>query len=107
MNPGEVFQLVFFLALVIALTPLVGGWMAKVFRGERQFLTPLLGWLERLIYRVARVDPAEEMTWKRYAGGLADFQFPRSVHAPRASRPARRGCRSIPPGSPMSTLAWR
>ena len=75
MKPGEIFQLVFFLALVVALTPVVGGWMAKVFRAERQFLTPVLGWLERLIYRLARVDPAEEMTWKRYAVTLLAFNF--------------------------------
>ena len=74
-KPGEVFQLVFFLALVVALTPLLGGWMARVFRGEQHFLTPILGWLEGLIYRVARVDPAEEMTWKRYAAALLAFNF--------------------------------
>ena len=75
MKPGEVFQLVFFLALVIALTPVVGGWMAKIFRGERQFLTPALGWLERLIYRVARIDPAQEMTWQHYTLALLAFNF--------------------------------
>ena len=73
MKPAEVFQLVFFFAMLIALTPILGGWMAKIFSGERQFLSPVLGWLERLIYRVARVDPAEEMSWKKYAAAVVSF----------------------------------
>ena len=75
MEPGEVVQLVVFFVLLFGLTPLVGGWMAKVFTGERQFLSPLLGWLERLIYRVARVDVAEEMTWARYTAVVLIFNF--------------------------------
>ena len=75
MKPGEIFQLVFFLAVLIGLTPLVGGWMAKVFRGERHFLTPILGWLEHLVYRVARVDVVEEMSWKHYAAAVLGFNF--------------------------------
>jgi K+-transporting ATPase ATPase A chain len=75
MEPGEIFQLVFFFTVLIGLTPFVGGWMAKVFRGERQFLTPLFGGLERLVYRVARVDIAEEMTWRHYTAALLAFNF--------------------------------
>ena len=75
MSPGEVFQLVFYFAVLIGLTPLVGGWMAKVFQGERQFLTPLLGWLEKLIYRVGRIDIKEEMNWRHYAAAVLAFNF--------------------------------
>ena len=75
MKAGEILQLVLFLGLVVGLTPVLGGWMAKVFRGERQFLTPVLGGLERWIYRVARVDPAEEMSWRQYAAAVLGFNF--------------------------------
>jgi len=75
MKSGEILQLVVFLALVLGLTPLLGAWMAKVFSGQRQFLTPILGWLERIIYRVARVDPAEEMPWKSYAAAVLSFNL--------------------------------
>ncbi len=75
MKPGEVFQLVVFLAALLAMTPLLGGWMAKVFSGERQFLSPLLGWLERLIYRVARVDANEEMSWRTYMWAVLSFNL--------------------------------
>ena len=39
------------------LTPVIGGYMARVFTGERVLLTPVLGPLERLLYRVMRTDP--------------------------------------------------
>lgn len=48
-------QVALLLALVVAITPLLGGYMARVFAGERVFLTPVVGWLERLILRVIRV----------------------------------------------------
>jgi K+-transporting ATPase ATPase A chain len=71
----EVFQVVFYLLLVIVLTPLLGGWMARVFRGERHFLTPVLGWLEKGIYRLGKVDPEEEMTWRHYAMAVLAFNL--------------------------------
>jgi K+-transporting ATPase ATPase A chain len=74
-KPGDWLQLVVYFAAVIGLTPLLGGWMARVFSGERQFLSPALGWLERGIYRVARVDPGTEMTWKAYTGAVLVFNF--------------------------------
>jgi len=60
-------QFGFFLAVLTILTPLLGGWMAKVFSGQKHFLTKPLGWLERLIYRCSCVDENEEMDWKRFA----------------------------------------
>ena len=48
--------------MLTALTPLLGGYMARVFRGERVFLTPVLGPLERLTYRLLRVDPSAGRT---------------------------------------------
>ena len=75
MSTREVFQIVLFLGLVVALTPLLGGWMAKVFQGKYQILTPVLGWLENLIYRLSRINPKEEMTWRHYAGAVIAFNF--------------------------------
>jgi K+-transporting ATPase ATPase A chain len=63
-------QIAIFLAVLLAIVPLLGGYMAKVFSGERVFLTPVLGPLERLTYRLIRVDPEEQQDWKRYARSL-------------------------------------
>jgi K+-transporting ATPase ATPase A chain len=66
-------QIVVFVGIVIALTPLLGAYMARVFSGQRVFLSPVLGPLERFTYRVLRVDPSEEQDWKAYARSLVLF----------------------------------
>src|SRR5690349_11750667 len=66
-------QIVFFVAVLTALVPLIGGYMATGFSGERVFLTRVAGPLERLIYRVLRVDPSQEQDWKQYARTLLIF----------------------------------
>jgi len=60
-------QIVFFAAVVTALVAPLGGYMAKVFAGERTFAHPLVGPLERLIYRLSGVDPDREQSWLAYA----------------------------------------
>ena len=66
-------QVAVFIAVAIALTPPLGRYMARVFSGERVFLSPVLGPLERFTYRVLRVDPTEEHDWKEYAKSLVLF----------------------------------
>jgi K+-transporting ATPase ATPase A chain len=61
------FQIGLYLVVLTALTPLVGGYMARVYQGERVLLSPLLGPLERLTYRLIRANPAVEQDWKAYA----------------------------------------
>jgi potassium-transporting ATPase potassium-binding subunit len=63
-------QVAIFCAVLVAARPLLGGYMAKVFTGEHVFLTPVVGPLERLTYRVLRVDPTRGQSWKGYAGAL-------------------------------------
>jgi K+-transporting ATPase ATPase A chain len=66
-------QIAFFVAVLTALTPLLGGYMARVYRNERVFLTPVLGPVERLTYRLLRVNPAVEQDWKSYARSTLVF----------------------------------
>ncbi len=63
---------------VIVLTALafpLGSYMAKVYTGQRVFLTPLFGGAERLTYRILRVDPAAPQDWKQYAKSLIVFSL--------------------------------
>ena len=60
-------QIAIYVAVLTALTPVIGGYMARVFRGERVFLSPLLRPVERLTYRLIRVDPSVSHDWKSYA----------------------------------------
>ncbi|MGD0650633.1 MAG: potassium-transporting ATPase subunit KdpA [Verrucomicrobiia bacterium] len=66
MKPNELFQLVLYFGLLIGLTPLLGGFMARVFEGKRTFLSGILGPVEKWIYRLGGVKANEEMSWKRY-----------------------------------------
>src|SRR5262245_66662778 len=67
------FQIVLFCLVFTAIVPLLGGYMARVFTGERVFLTPVVGPLERLTYRVLRVDTRGSQGWKAYAGSPLVF----------------------------------
>jgi K+-transporting ATPase ATPase A chain len=63
-------QIALFVAVLVALTPLLGGYMARLYSGEHVFLTPVLGPVERLSYRVLRVDVSRGQDWKGYARSL-------------------------------------
>ncbi len=64
----------FFAILLIAMKPL-GLYMARVFSGERTFLTPLMQPLENAIYKLGGIDPKEEMGWSAYAKSFLIFSF--------------------------------
>jgi K+-transporting ATPase ATPase A chain len=66
MKINEIVQVIFYFGLLIGLAPILGTFMARVFKGERTFLHPLLQPVENGIYRVTGIDPREEMTWLRY-----------------------------------------
>jgi potassium-transporting ATPase potassium-binding subunit len=59
-------QLAIFVAVLTALVPLLGGYMARVYQGERILLERPLGWLERLIYRLLGPSARTEQDWKSY-----------------------------------------
>jgi potassium-transporting ATPase potassium-binding subunit len=63
-------QIAFFCAVLVACVPLLGGYMARVFRNETVFLTRVLGPVERGIYRLLRVDVKREQDWKAYGTSL-------------------------------------
>jgi K+-transporting ATPase ATPase A chain len=66
-------QIAVFLAAVTALVRPLGAYMARVYRNERVFLSPVLGGAERLTYRALRVDPNHEQDWKAYARTVIVF----------------------------------
>jgi K+-transporting ATPase ATPase A chain len=72
---SEIGQVVFYLVALTVFTPLLGGYMARVFDGERNFLHPVFGKLVNLIYRLGGVDTKESMNWKTYTIALLAFNF--------------------------------
>ncbi len=65
---------IFALVLTMCAYPL-GRYMARVYSGERVFLTPIMRWPENFIYRVIRVDQAQEQDWRAYARSLIFFSL--------------------------------
>ena len=63
---------IYLLVLILLVKPL-GRYMAHVYAGERTFLDRLLRPVERLMYRAAGIDPAQEMNWKTYAIAMLVF----------------------------------
>ncbi len=59
-------------ALLISLKPL-GSYMAHVFVGDKTFLSPVLGPLERVFYKAAGVDPTKEQGWLGYTLAMLIF----------------------------------
>jgi K+-transporting ATPase ATPase A chain len=67
MNIYSWLQLILYIVVLILLAKPLGSFMARVYQGQRTFLDPVLGPVERFIYRVSGVRPSEEMNWKTYA----------------------------------------
>jgi K+-transporting ATPase ATPase A chain len=68
-------QIVLFLVVVLASVKPIGAYMARVFEGDAKRAQKVLGPIERLLYRVLRIDPTEEMSWKTYAVAVLLFNF--------------------------------
>ena len=66
-------QILLFCAIIVALTPVLGGYMTRVFSGERTFLTPILRPVELALYRAAGVDEKREQGWLAYTIGMLLF----------------------------------
>ena len=53
-------QIALFCVIVTLLTKPLGGYMTRVFNGERTFLSPVLGSVERAVYWACGVDEKSE-----------------------------------------------
>lgn len=72
---NQLLQIALYLIILVLLAVPLGSYMARVFERERTFLDPILGPVERLIYRILGVRPNEEMSWKRYTVSLLLFSL--------------------------------
>src|SRR3984957_14011155 len=71
-------QIAIFFLLILACAKPLGSYIARIIEGKRSFLSPILGPVERLIYRICGValddnGEPEEQHWTRYAGALLAF----------------------------------
>jgi K+-transporting ATPase ATPase A chain len=68
-------QIALYCVLLTLLTKPLGGYMTRVFTGERTLLSPVLRPLERGLYRVSGVNEAQEQHWVTYAIAMLAFSF--------------------------------
>jgi K+-transporting ATPase ATPase A chain len=73
MTPNGWIQIALFSVIVVLLVKPFGGYMTRVFAGERTFLLPVLGPVERGIYWLCGVDEKQEQHWVTYAVAMLFF----------------------------------
>ncbi|MGE5198358.1 MAG: potassium-transporting ATPase subunit KdpA [Rhodospirillaceae bacterium] len=66
-------QILVFLGAVLLVTKPVGLYLARVFDHRRTWLDPVARPVERLVYRLARVDETREMRWTEYGAAMLLF----------------------------------
>ena len=66
-------QIPLFVVIVGLMVRPLGGYLARVYAGERTFLQPILRPIERSLYRVAGIKPSVEQSWYRYAVSFLVF----------------------------------
>jgi K+-transporting ATPase ATPase A chain len=66
-------QIAIFCAAIIAITAPLGGYLARVFGGERTLLTPVLRPVERAIYALCGVREDDEQHWVVYTIAMLAF----------------------------------
>jgi len=69
------FQIALFCAVVVLLVKPFGGYLTRVFAGERTLLSPVLGPVERGFYRLAGVEARSEQSWVAYAVSMLLFSL--------------------------------
>ena len=66
-------QILLFLTLILIVTKPLGVFMTHVFTRDTTFLDPVLRPIERVIYRLTRVNDSREMRWTEYATAMLVF----------------------------------
>jgi K+-transporting ATPase ATPase A chain len=66
-------QVLLYFVVLLGISKPLGWYMARVYEGSPCGLGRIFSPMERLIYRLCRINPAEDMTWKTYAVGMLLF----------------------------------
>jgi K+-transporting ATPase ATPase A chain len=68
-------QIALYCAVIVLITKPLGGYMTRVFNGERTLLSPVLRPVERGLYWVSGVDERQEQGWVTYAVAMLLFSI--------------------------------
>lgn len=75
MRSYDYWLIIAFFAVVLVPAPFLGRFYYKVMEGQRTWLTPVFGPVERVCYRLAGVDAQQEQSWQKYALALLAFNL--------------------------------
>jgi K+-transporting ATPase ATPase A chain len=73
MTPNGWLQIAFFFVLLLLAAKPMGLYMARVYERQKTLLDPVLGPVERLLYRITGVNPDAEMRWTEYGAAMLIF----------------------------------
>ncbi|RUV42855.1 MAG: potassium-transporting ATPase subunit KdpA [Mesorhizobium sp.] len=68
-------QILVYCGILLLLVKPLGGYMHRVFKGDRTLLSPVLVPIERGLYRLAGTSEKEEQHWAAYATGMLLFNL--------------------------------
>jgi K+-transporting ATPase ATPase A chain len=66
-------QILFYFVVIVLVTKPMGVFMTKVFSRERTWLDPVMRPVERILYKLTRVDEEREMRWTEYSIAMLLF----------------------------------
>jgi K+-transporting ATPase ATPase A chain len=66
-------QVLFYFVVLLGLAKPLGWYMAQVYEGRSCGLDRIFSPIERLLYRLCKIDPARDMSWKTYAMAMLLF----------------------------------
>ncbi len=66
-------QILLYCAIIVAITPLLGAYMTRVFNGERTFFSAVFRPIETALYKVGGVDEKREQNWLGYTVAMLFF----------------------------------
>lgn len=75
MTLNGILQFVFYSVVLLAITKPLGIYMKRIFTGEKTWMGSIMRPLERLIYRICRVNEKEEQGWMAYTAGMLLFNL--------------------------------
>jgi potassium-transporting ATPase potassium-binding subunit len=75
MRVSDWLQVIVFIIIVALLVVPLGAWMAKVFTGKPNFLSPVIDRVERKFLALGGINGNEEMDWKQFAVALMVFSI--------------------------------
>lgn len=68
-------QILVYCGIVVLLVKPLGGYMYRVFSGDRTLLSPILAPVERGLYRISGTSEREQQHWTTYAAALLFFNL--------------------------------